>query len=120
MINLAELIVDPDFAQKFNVYRSTGSFIKGVWTEGTTTVIEMVGVVTVMSSKDLRQIPEGDRITGAMTFYAQGELFVTRDGQYLGTSDKIYWRGNYYKLFSVSPWVDYGFYSAHGDRILGA
>lgn len=119
-INVAELILDPDFAQKFTVYRSNGSFIKGVWTEGTPEKIEMVGVVVVMSSRDIRQLPEGDRVTGAMTFYTQRALYVTHTGQYQGISDKIYWRNNYYKLFSVSPWVDYGFYSAHGERILGS
>ena len=32
MIYVGELITDPDFSQKFTVYRSNGSFVDGVWT----------------------------------------------------------------------------------------
>lgn len=119
MISLDEIIEDPDFAQPFYVYRSTGSFIDGVWTESTPKRIQMYGVIVVANARELRMVPEGDRIQGAMDFYSLSPLYVTRTGQSQGTSDKILWRGDYYKLLSVRNWIDFGFYSATGERIAG-
>jgi hypothetical protein len=120
VINVGEIVTDPDFAQSFTVYRSTGSFVKGDWTESTPEEIIMRGVVTVMNARELAQYPEGDRIKGAMTFYTQEALYVTRVGQEAGTSDQIMWRGEKYKIFNVAPYVDYGFYCAAGERIQGS
>ena len=120
MINVGELITDPDFSQKFTVYRSNGSFVDGVWTEGIPTQIEMLGVVTVMSSRELHQLPEGDRVSGGMNFHTNQALYVSREGTYEGISDKIFWRNNYYKLASVLPYADYGYYKASGVRTKGA
>lgn len=120
MINVSEIITDPDFAQEFTVYRSSGSFIRGVWTESTPITIKMRGVVTVMNGRELNMLEEGDRIAGGMTFHSCDEIFVTRIGDKQGTSDKIKWRGEYYKVANVFPYVDYGFYKASGVRIKGA
>lgn len=124
MINVEEIITDPDFAQKFTVIRSTGSFIKGLWTEGTVTEIEMYGTITNPTPNDLQQLPEGDRVVGAMVFHTNSPLYVTRAGA--GTrrdpnaiSDQIIWRGDYYKLSGVSVYADYGYYRAVGERIKG-
>jgi len=120
VINVSEVITDPDFAQTFTVYRSTGSFVDGVWTENTPRAIKMLGVVTVSSQKELDMVAEGDRIRGAMTFHSVCPLYPTRVGTAQGTSDKIMWRGEYYKIQSVYPEVDWGYYKAIGTRIKGA
>jgi hypothetical protein len=120
VIDVSEIITDPDFCQEFTVYRSTGSFIKGVWTESTPIKIKMMGVVLVMNAKELNMVPEGDRIAGAMTFYSTEQIYTTRTGDEQGTSDKILWRGEYYKVFNVYPWIDYGYFEASGTRIKGA
>jgi len=124
MISVDEIINDFDLSQKFTVIRSTGSFIKGLWTEGTVTEIEMWGNVTNPTPKDLDQVPEGDRVTGAMVFHTKQPIYVTRAGA--GTkkdpnaiSDKIIWRSEYYRLSGVSPYIDYGYYRAVGVRIKG-
>ena len=119
MINIREMISDPDFAQTFTVYRSTGFFVKGLWTEGTPTQIPMLGVVNVANAKELAQYPEGDRIKGGMIFHTTEELFVTRNDSSPGTSDKILWRGNLYKIYQVSAYVDYGYYKVMADRETG-
>jgi len=120
MIDVSEIVEDPDFAQEFTVYRSNGSFVKGRWTEGTPTQITILGVVTVMSARELNQLPEGDRIKAAMNFHSTLPIYVTRIGSSPGISDKIFWRGDYYKIFNVVPNVDYGYYKASGERITGA
>lgn len=120
MIDMSDIIIDPDFAQSYTVLRSNGSFVDGVWTEGTPTRIVMYGPITVMSPRELSQYPEGDRIKGGMNFFSTKPLYVTRTGQTPGISDKIMWRGEYYKLFNVAPYADYGFYKGSGERIKGA
>ena len=119
MINLADIVIDLDLAQEFVVYRSTGSFVKGRWVESASEQIKMTGVVSVMSQRELAFMPEGDRVSGAMVFHTNRELFVTRAGTEPGTSDKIMWRGEFYKLFNVFPYSDYGYYKAVGERMKG-
>lgn len=120
MIDVSSLIADTDLgAQSYSILRSTGSFVKGRWTE-VEEEIAGYGSVHVASQKDLNQFPEGDRIKGAMAFYSTQELFVTRTGDDPGTSDKCVWRNEEYKLVAVYPYVDFGFYKAIGVRIKGA
>jgi hypothetical protein len=119
MINVSEVITDPDFVRQFTVYRSSGDWVSGRWTESTPEQIVMTGVISVMSEKELQAMPEGDKIKGAMVFHSLQELFVTRNGTEKGTSDKILWRGDYYRLFNIAPYIDYGYYRAAGERITG-
>lgn len=122
MISTTRVMSDPRLAQRFTVYRSTGSFINGRWTESTPVEIEMIGIITVMSQKEVDMQPEADRIKGAMVFRSKDPLYVTRTGEdeTEGTSDKILWRGNYYKLFQIGEYQDYGHYRAVGERIKGS
>jgi hypothetical protein len=124
VITIGEIITDPDFSQRFVVVRSTGSWIKGLWTEGSVTNVTMTGTVTNPTPRDLDQVDVADRVQGTMVFHSREPLYVTRAGA--GTkkdpnaiSDKIIWRGEYYKLSGVSVYADYGYYSAVGVRIKG-
>lgn len=119
MINLRAVILNRDYAQKFTVYRSSGDWVNGRWTENTPTQIEMTGVVSVASQKEFGAVPEGDRIKGWMVFHSVEEIFVTRDSSEKATSDKIMWNGEYYRLFNVWNYKDYGYYKAIGQRIKG-
>lgn len=120
MIDVSELIDDSDFAQNFVIYRSQGSFIDGVWTEETPTQIPLTGIIQPASPKELKMLPEGDRITGAIVIYSKIPIFLTRTGEEQGTSDKVYWKGDYYKLLNVSDWSDSGFYTGIAERITGS
>lgn len=120
VIQIGDIVLDPDFAQQFTVYRSIGDWVNGRWTESTPEQIIMTGVISVMNERELQAIPEGDKVKGAMVFHTTQELFVTRNGQTKGTSDKIYWRGDYYRLFNIAPYADYGYFRAAGERITGA
>jgi hypothetical protein len=122
LINVGEIITDPDLVQSFTVYRSSGQFVKGRWVEDAPEQITMYGVVSVMSQRELSFMPESDRVKAAMVFHSRVPIYVTRaaDGSNSGgTSDKIMWRGDYYKISSVSPYSDYGYYKAVGERIKG-
>lgn len=125
MIDVDDIVSDDDFTQEVVVYRSSGSFIRGAWVEGTTVEITMLATVTNPNPRDLQQVSEGDRIRGGMVFHTTEPLYVTRTGE--GTkrspnaiSDRVLWKGEIYKLSAVLPYSDYGYYKAIGERIKGS
>ena len=117
-IDLSDVIVDPDFCQTFTVFRSTGEFVKGGYQE-TVTEIPMTGIVTHHDTMELNMTPEGDRIRGMMDFYSIEPLYVTHVSGEQGTSDKIQWQGEQYKLVKIHQYNDYGYVKAVGERIVG-
>lgn len=120
MIDISEVINDPDLMQTFTALRSSGTFGPGGFAS-TTTTITMSGVVTVAREKDLVLVPEGDRVQGAMVFYSTAEIFVTHaDGTTQGASDVLVWKGHTYRVLSVAEYSDYGYYKAIAVRTLGA
>lgn len=116
MINVSEVITDPDFAQTYVVYRQSGEWVRGSWQASAEKQLRITGVITVADAKTLEQLPEGDRVTGLMCFYAIQELFQTREE---GTSDQIEWRGERYRVKQVFPYGDYGYWKAVGQRMAG-
>jgi hypothetical protein len=117
MINVRELITDPDFSQKFTVYRSSGEFVNGRWVE-THTEVSMVGVIIPASAKELNMLPEADRVVGTISIYTKTPLYITSNDRQ-GTSDKILWKGDLWKLISVNNYSDFGFYKGIAQRMAG-
>lgn len=121
MIDVSELIIDPDFAQPYMVHRMSGDFVAGRFVEIPTT-LQFYGVVIAANVKDVNMMPEGDRIAGLMVFYttADNPIFVTRNlDNNKGTSDQIEWRGELYRIMQTYPYNDYGFIKAIGTRMVG-
>lgn len=111
MINLNELIHDPDFNCQYRVRRETrGKWVKGRY-ENETSEFTVTGIVAPSSSKDLEMIPEGDRETGMKTFYTDIPLYTTGKGS---ISDECLFRGTVYKLLQVFDYSSNGYYKAIG------
>ena len=119
MIDVSEIITDPDFCQDFIVLRSTGSFVNHRWVENANTEVPMTGIIQVANEKELDQVLEGDRIKGAMVFYSTEEFLLSHGGNTQGISDIAVYKGEKYKLYQTSDWGDFGYYKAIGTRILG-
>jgi hypothetical protein len=112
MINVSRVLNNPRFLEDFVVYRMTGSWAGGRFTEEEA-ALNFKGVVTVGTGDDLVQTPEGDRITGVMAFHSLQPMFTTRnDGAASGTSDQIFWQGLRYRVHETKPWNKYGYYKA--------
>lgn len=109
MINVGSVLLDPELAQAFTVYRQGGSWVAGRWTAATPTALTMTGVITIPSATDLVQVPEGDRQKGAICVFTQTPLVVSNVA---GTSDQVLWArdGNLYRASQLFPYADYGFY----------
>lgn len=114
MINLSRVILSPRLSQKIIVHRVSGQWIRGEWVMGNREVITTRGIVTVANPKDLEQIPEGDRVTGAMRFLTLHRLYHTNSAEPI--SDFVIWREAKYRIIKISPDVDYGFFRSIGVR----
>ena len=66
--SVSDIILDPDLAESFIIFRTSGVFVAGVWTAATPTQIPARGVVAVATDQDCEMVPEGDRVTGSMVF----------------------------------------------------
>ena len=118
MIDVSDILSDPDFATQFTVTRSTGVFAKGGW-QSTPRTLVLTGVANTASGNDLQQVPEGDRVTGTLTFYATQPLYATRAGAQAGVSDTITYQGDVYRLAKVWDRSPNGFFKAIGVRTSG-
>ena len=117
MIDLSEIITDPDFAEAFNIERKTGSFNLGRYVEGDPVVIPTVGIITPANALEIQQIPEGDRLTASITVKTTVPLYVSRLGLQSGVPDLIDWNGSQWKVSYVWPWQDFGYYKAVAVRL---
>jgi hypothetical protein len=110
-LDLSEIVNDPDLSQDVVVIRSMGSFGLGGWKEQSVSVAAC-GIIMPADDQALSQVPEGDRVGGSLQFISAQRIYPTHAGQQAGISDKIQWQGETYKVQSVAPWVDNGFWSA--------
>jgi hypothetical protein len=116
MINISRVINDKRITQTFTAYRKSGSWIAGRWVQNENPV-QLVGVISIAKERDIQQVPEGDRVGGEIAIYSTQALFVTQAQSNTGTSDEVMWQGDRYRLFSVKPYIDYGYYKAIGIRM---
>lgn len=121
MIDLSRVLRSPKMRQTFKIYRSSGRFGAGGWIEDNPTEISASGTVWPSTAREILQVPEGDRVSGMMTFATTVPLYVTRiEGvTAAGTSDKIEWHDELHRLISILPFTDYGFNVAVGARLSG-
>jgi hypothetical protein len=115
MINVAEMIHDSDFCQPYTLYRKTTVYIGGR-PQTTEQEYPRSGVITTATTKDLLQVPEGDRVKGIIAIYDTEELRLTSE---TGTADEIVWRDERYRVFQLWPYTDYGYHKALAERIVG-
>lgn len=120
MIDVSEVVLDPNLAaQTFTIKRTTGKWVKGVWTTLVETTLTGYGSITVATPNDLKMIPEGDVVNGAEVFHSQDPIYTTRaDETGAGAfSDKLIWRGELYRVLQVGPYEDFGYYRAVAVRM---
>lgn len=119
IINLSRVVNSPAFAQAFTVNRTLGTFQRGGFVP-TPTAIPFWGIIQPATDQDLVQVPEGDRVTGMMGFISQERMYQTYvQGSNEGLGDTITWNCELYKVVTVVPWKDFGFWKAIASRQAG-
>jgi len=120
MIDLSEVITDPDLGEPFVIWRSTGGkFVAGGWQEDEPNPITTWGVVTVANAQEVTMVPEGDRIKGVMKVYSTERLYGTHADPTPGTSDIVEWNSERFRIMNVLPRPNRGFWTGYAVRLGG-
>lgn len=117
-INVAELITDPDFAQKFQIERhEQGVFMDGLYSS-LTRIIDVYGIVQPYQPKTVEYSENGDKITGDIKIWLNEPIFTSRINETdSGISDTIIYKDEKYKVSNVKDWENHGYYSAVAKRL---
>ena len=118
MINVSDIVIDPDLASAFTIERTTGQFAIGGWAKNTPTFIESTGDVRNTSGKELEMIPEADRPKNALTVRTLSPLYVTSEQNYM-TSDIIIFHGERHRIITVKDYDEQGYWYAVAVRMAG-
>ncbi len=117
MIDVSELMKDPDFVQPLVLKRFAGGFaVEGEYAQGVPKPIRILGAIQHPSSSDrARFAAEGERNTAIIKIYC-GEKLQDTDGDGK-QSDVITWHCEDYRVFECRPWRDNGYWQAFAQRI---
>ena len=114
MINVAELMRDPDIAQPFQVERAGGAFDEGEWVPTAPVVLNLVGIVQPAKREDqLAILPEGTRLGNVIVVYSDQELRI--DNAQSERSDVALWHGNPYRVIAAKHWADHGYWQVWAE-----
>lgn len=115
-IFLDDVVTDPDLAEYYTVERSTdGAFVPGGYSD-TKTTLQMYGVVSRDVSRELEQVPEGDRVKALRAFWSTQEIFLTNAN---GISDILVWQGEHFRVVHVSNYSNRRYWKAVAARMEG-
>lgn len=111
MIEISDLLSDPDFAQEFTIRRESGSFVEGEWIKATTT-LDGFGVIQPISEADmLAFVPEGERQNNWISIWCMDEIRQGNARELM--SDIIVWRGETYRVAKAKHWETQGYFRAY-------
>ena len=117
MIDVSQLMTDPDFVKPLVLKRFAGSFgVEGEYTQGAPQPLRISGSVQHPSPSDRARFEaEGERNTAIIKIYSGARLYDT-DGEGR-QSDVITWSCDDYRVFECRPWGDNGYWLAFAQRI---
>lgn len=99
LIDVSELLLDPDFTDQATLIKR----YLDVNANGEAVIAEMeipiTAVIQGVNNQDLVKLPDGARLSDAITVYYNGELQAEAENGY---SDIIVWRGRRYELGPVT------------------
>lgn len=114
MINVSELIGDPDFTQPkgIKVIRRQCEVVNHR-PSVTESEMKVTGVITIARERDLKMLPEADRTEEAINVFTHEPLFTTgktsEDAVNGYLSDLVVWQGVKYKVMACLDDAQYGF-----------
>lgn len=120
MIDVSELITDPDFAAPYKVHRRKGKWVKGRFEVSELEILNFYGAVQPATEREIRQLHIGDTEDGVMKFFTRkpNDLYITRDvlqDADIPISDEIEFDGRMYKVLKVMPWHHGGWCRAYAS-----
>lgn len=117
MIDVSDVVNDPDLCSNFQILQMFGKFTPDGWTITQSTLVNTFGAVRNMSGKDLEMIPEADRVREAVSFRTTTALYETNETSSNRISDILIWQGNQYKILTVKNYSEQGYWLAIAHRL---
>jgi hypothetical protein len=106
LLDVSSVLLDPDFADRFNVIRrEEGVSDKGRRILTLTTLANKYGVVCAASPNDLRRLPDGQTFDRVISVVSKFPFFGACVGY---QPDLIQWRGSSFIVASLDPYPQYG------------
>lgn len=111
MIEVTELMTDPDFAQPFDIIRQSVTLVEGESQVTDVTIPGVIGVIQPASREDIvLYASEGERADEWISIWCAQEI---RAGDGVTKfSDVIVWEGRQYRVRKSKPWHTQGHYRA--------
>lgn len=123
MIDISELINDPDFSQDFLITRSVGSWVDDQFITAPQS-IKISGIIQPINTTSEKVTPNGSQIEGAIRIWTDRQMYTTKLQQGLADfnqiSDEITWQDQQWKVTNTWEWQDNGYYVSEATRKLGA
>lgn len=126
MIDVTEVLMDPDFVTNFTVIRTTSGWVGGRFTEKKKENLRYSFPAHPATEKELEQLPEGDRSKEVMTFFCvrPKSFYLSEPVMPEGDEnnedivyDFIHYKGNCYKLIKIKDWNSHGWMRGYGVLI---
>ena len=117
LLDLSDVVSDPDLSDNYTILRSTGGFVAGGWAD-TRTPIPAFGVVSIASEKDLENLPEGARVREARVFHSTQQMFLVNETN-RNLSDILVFNGTKYLAYSAKDYSNFGYYQCVASRMEG-
>lgn len=112
MIDISELIGDPDFSIVMTITRVAGSRdADGNYTTVTTTVPNVAAVVQPASPDDTQALPEGYRNSRAVLVHTLVPL-QGADSNSIDSGDRFTYDGKTWLVVSCEDWSDQGYWES--------
>ncbi len=109
MIDLSELIDDPDFSQAGSFFRVKQTVVDGELAEVKTPVSAQC-IIQPFGNEDFQALPEGDKYKPHIRIFTAVDLNV---GDYLD------YQGERWRVIKKGNWSDYGYYDYAAVRYVG-
>lgn len=81
--------------------QSAGSYVRGVWVEGTTTEVEVEVNIQPVKPHEVQMMPESDRTREWYKVYCADELRTKQEGANGHGPDRFEWQGHTYEIMKV-------------------
>lgn len=79
---------------------AAGSYVNGDWVDGAESSLTIAASVQPMSMEDMKDAPEGRRLSDMVKMYTDADLFTVEDSGANQQPDKLTWRGREYEIIS--------------------
>lgn len=118
MINVQEIMSDPDFVRSFSVKRPSGAFDDtGVFAISGYDDIAFTGAVQPADPATLQMLGEGERIGNVIEIWTLAEVRMGQGADNV-LSDIVIVDGQSFRVFKTEPWSDNGYFHAFAEGFL--